>query len=164
MQAQILIASMLLSMAIAAILAFYTSKIIAHPINAVTNIAQRVTQEANFDLQAPVTTEDVGALTSSLNQLIQQVKHLLEEQQAEARPPQVSLCRFLTLELVAFEILFVHYDLGCSNLLVDLRKSADTKHFKSVLANFLRTKGKTNLWDFSIKFLVPSLIPINRAA
>ncbi|MEH2303025.1 MAG: ATP-binding protein [Nostoc sp.] len=85
-QAQIIIGSMLLSVAIAAILAFYTSKIIAHPINTVTNIAQRVTQEANFDLQAPVTTEDeVGALTSSLNQLIQQVKHLLEEQQAEAQ-------------------------------------------------------------------------------
>ncbi|MGF2037041.1 MAG: ATP-binding protein [Nostoc sp. CmiVER01] len=86
MQAQIIIGIMLLSVAIAAILAFYTSKIIAHPINAVTKIAQRVTQEANFDLQAPVTTEDeVGALTSSLNQLIQQVKHLLEEQQAEAQ-------------------------------------------------------------------------------
>ncbi|MCC5664094.1 HAMP domain-containing protein [Nostoc sp. CHAB 5784] len=86
MQAQIIIGSMLLSVAIAAILAFYTSKIIAHPINAVTKIAQRVTQEGNFDLQAPVTTEDeVGALTSSLNQLIQQVKHLLEEQLAEAQ-------------------------------------------------------------------------------
>ncbi|MBD2726377.1 HAMP domain-containing protein [Nostoc sp. FACHB-892] len=86
MQAQIIIGSMLLSVAIAAILAFYTSRIIAHPINAVTNIAKRVTQEANFDLQAPVITQDeVGALTSSLNQLIQQVKHLLEEQQAEAQ-------------------------------------------------------------------------------
>jgi two-component system, NtrC family, sensor kinase len=42
---------MLLSAAIAAILAFYTSKIIAHPINAVTNIAQRVTQE--FALALP---------------------------------------------------------------------------------------------------------------
>ncbi|MBD2520133.1 HAMP domain-containing protein [Nostoc sp. FACHB-973] len=83
-QAQIIIGSMLLSVAIAAILAFYTSSIIARPINAVTNIAQRVTQEANFDLQVPVTTEDeVGALASSLNQLIQQVKHLLEEQEAE---------------------------------------------------------------------------------
>ncbi|MEH1775859.1 sensor histidine kinase [Nostoc sp.] len=85
-QAQIIIASMLLSVAIAAILAFYTSKIIAYPINAVTNIAQRVTQEANFDLQADVITQDeVGALTISLNQLIQQVKHLLEEQQAEGQ-------------------------------------------------------------------------------
>ncbi|WP_392534155.1 ATP-binding protein [Nostoc sp. C117] len=83
-QAQIIIISMLLSVAMAAILAFYTSLIIARPINAVTDIAQRVTQEANFDLQASVTTEDeVGALTNSLNQLIQQVKHLLEEQQSE---------------------------------------------------------------------------------
>ncbi|MEH2113675.1 sensor histidine kinase [Nostoc sp.] len=85
-QAQIIIGSMLMSVAIAAILAFYTSKIIAYPINAVTNIAQRVTQEANFDLQAPIITQDeVGALTTSLNQLIQQVKHLLEEQQAESQ-------------------------------------------------------------------------------
>jgi two-component system, NtrC family, sensor kinase len=85
-QAQIIIASMLVSVAIAAILAFYTSKIIAYPIKVVTDIAQRVSQEANFDLQAPVITQDeVGALTNSLNQLIQQVKHLLEEQQAEAQ-------------------------------------------------------------------------------
>ncbi|MBE8985836.1 ATP-binding protein [Nostoc sp. LEGE 12450] len=85
-QAQIIIASMLLSVAIAAILAFYTSTIIAYPIKAVTDIAQKVSQEANFDLQAPVITQDeVGALTNSLNQLIRQVKHLLEEQQAEAQ-------------------------------------------------------------------------------
>ncbi|MBE9000679.1 MULTISPECIES: ATP-binding protein [unclassified Nostoc] len=85
-QAQIIIASMLLSVAIAAILAFYTSTIIAYPIKAVTDIAQKVSQEANFDLQAPVITQDeVGALTNSLNQLIRQVKHLLEEQQAESQ-------------------------------------------------------------------------------
>ncbi|MBD2524475.1 ATP-binding protein [Nostoc sp. FACHB-133] len=85
-QAQIILGSMLLSVAIAAILAFYTSTIIAYPIKAVTNIAQRVSQEANFDLQAPVITQDeVGALTNSLNQLIRQVKHLLEEQQAESQ-------------------------------------------------------------------------------
>ncbi|QLE48501.1 HAMP domain-containing protein [Nostoc sp. C057] len=85
-QAQIILGSMLLSIAIAAILAFYTSTIIAYPIKAVTDIAQRVSQEANFDLQAPVITQDeVGALTNSLNQLIRQVKHLLEEQQAESQ-------------------------------------------------------------------------------
>jgi two-component system, NtrC family, sensor kinase len=86
MQAQIIFGSILLSMAIAAILALYISNIIARPINAVTNVAQKVTQEANFDLQAPVTTSDeIGALASSLNQLIQQVKNLLEAQQAEAQ-------------------------------------------------------------------------------
>jgi signal transduction histidine kinase len=86
MQAQVIIASILLSSAIAAILAFYISRMIARPINAVTKVAQRVTQEANFDLQAPVITEDeVGTLASSLNQLIQQVKHLLEVQEAETQ-------------------------------------------------------------------------------
>ncbi|MBC1224142.1 HAMP domain-containing protein [Nostoc sp. UCD121] len=85
-QVKIILGSMLLSIAIAAILAFYTSTIIAYPIKAVTDIAQRVSQEANFDLQAPVITQDeVGALTNSLNQLIRQVKHLLEEQQAESQ-------------------------------------------------------------------------------
>ncbi|BAY10354.1 sensor histidine kinase [Calothrix sp. NIES-2098] len=85
-QSQIIIGSILFSVAIAAILALYISRIIARPINAVTNVAQKVTQEANFNLQAPVTTTDeVGALATSLNQLIQQVKHLLEVQQAEAQ-------------------------------------------------------------------------------
>ncbi|MDZ8187248.1 MAG: ATP-binding protein [Nostoc sp. ChiSLP02] len=83
-QAQIIIGSILLSAAIAAILALYTSHVIARPLNEVTNIAKRVTKEANFDLQAPVTTEDeVGALANTLNQLIQQVKQLLAEQEAE---------------------------------------------------------------------------------
>ncbi|MBD6618595.1 HAMP domain-containing protein [Komarekiella sp. 'clone 1'] len=86
MQARIIIISILLSVAIAAILAFYISKMIARPINAVTNIAQRVTQEANFDLQAPIiTTDEIGVLASSLNQLIQQVKRLLEEQKSETQ-------------------------------------------------------------------------------
>lgn len=76
---------MLLSIAIAFLLASYTSRAIARPIQAVTNIAQKVTQESNFDLQAPVTTKDeVGTLAISLNQLIQKVNTLLEEQKAEA--------------------------------------------------------------------------------
>lgn len=86
LQAQIIIASMLLSVAIATLLAIYTSRIIARPINAVTNIALRVTKEANFELQASVTTKDeIGTLADALNQLIQQVKHLLELQENESQ-------------------------------------------------------------------------------
>ncbi|BBD58601.1 periplasmic sensor signal transduction histidine kinase [Nostoc sp. HK-01] len=60
---------------------------ITRPLQAVTQIAKKVTKDANFDLQAPVTTEDeVGVLAISLNQLIQQVKQLLTEQyQAKAK-------------------------------------------------------------------------------
>ncbi len=72
---------MLLSVAIATLLPVYTSGIITSRINAVTDIALRVTKEANFELQAPVTTEDeIGTLADALNQLIQQVKRLLELQ------------------------------------------------------------------------------------
>jgi signal transduction histidine kinase len=85
LQALIIIGSILLSTAIAATLAIYTSTIIVRPLQTLTQVAQKVTQESNFDLQASVTTTDeVATLADSLNQLIQQVKYLLKEQKAEA--------------------------------------------------------------------------------
>ncbi|BAZ69744.1 MAG: HAMP domain-containing histidine kinase [Pelatocladus maniniholoensis HA4357-MV3] len=85
LQAQIIIGSILLSTAIAVILAIYTSIFIVRPLQTLTQVAQKVTQESNFDLQASVTTKDeVGTLADSLNQLIQQVKYLLKAQNAEA--------------------------------------------------------------------------------
>lgn len=76
----IIIISLLVSAAIAVILAVYTSKAIAQPIEAITKVAQQVTEESNFDLQAPVTTEDeVGKLTISLNQMIQRVAIYTQE-------------------------------------------------------------------------------------
>ena len=84
LRSQILVSSMLLSVLIALLLANYTSYAIARPLKSVTKIAQQATEESNFDLQAPVTSEDeVGVLTISLNQLILKVKHLLAELQAE---------------------------------------------------------------------------------
>jgi signal transduction histidine kinase len=78
----ILIASLTISAAIAAILAAYTSGAIARPLEATTLIAQRVTEESNFDLQAPVTTSDeVGLLAISINELIQRVAEYTEDLQ-----------------------------------------------------------------------------------
>lgn len=79
----ITIASIGLSIAIAILFAIYISREIARPIQSTTQVAQEVTRLENFNLQAPVTTEDeVGALTTSLNQLIGRVQQLLEEQNA----------------------------------------------------------------------------------
>ncbi|ALF53306.1 ATPase [Nostoc piscinale CENA21] len=62
---------------------YLISQKITRPLQAVTKIAKKVTEDANFDLQAPVTTQDeVGVLAIALNQLIQQVKQLLTEQYA----------------------------------------------------------------------------------
>ncbi len=79
---QILIVSMLVSILIATALAWYTSRAIAKPIEATTQIAQRVTQESRFDLQVLVTSKDeVGLLAVSLNQLITWVGKYTQELQ-----------------------------------------------------------------------------------
>jgi signal transduction histidine kinase len=76
----ILVGSLLVSATIAAILAAYTSRAIARPLEATTLIAQRVTEESNFDLQVPVTTSDeVGMLAISINELIQRVAEYTED-------------------------------------------------------------------------------------
>ncbi|MEX0268018.1 ATP-binding protein [Leptolyngbyaceae cyanobacterium UHCC 1019] len=78
----IVLGSIALSAAIASLLAILTSRAIAHPIQKLTQIAQRSTKESNFDLQAPVNSNDeIGSLARSFNQLIASMKQLLEQQQ-----------------------------------------------------------------------------------
>ncbi|HEY9667496.1 MAG TPA: ATP-binding protein, partial [Coleofasciculaceae cyanobacterium] len=83
----IIVASMVLSIVIATLLAYYTSRAIARPIKAVTKVAKRATQDADFELQAPVTTSDeIGVLATSLNLLIQKVATQIRElKQAQAQ-------------------------------------------------------------------------------
>ncbi|HEY9711509.1 MAG TPA: HAMP domain-containing protein, partial [Oculatellaceae cyanobacterium] len=77
---QITIASLLLSIAIATASVFYTSRTISYPLEAVTQVAKKATQEFNFNLQAPVTTQDeVGVLATSLNSLIKWVAEYIQE-------------------------------------------------------------------------------------
>ncbi|MEG3847390.1 HAMP domain-containing sensor histidine kinase [Microcoleus sp. herbarium19] len=84
LRVRIIVGSIGLSIVVAALLASYTSRAIAKPIAAVTKIAQRVTEESNFQLQVPVTsTDEVGVLATSLNQLIQKVNHLLQQLKSE---------------------------------------------------------------------------------
>jgi len=83
LRTQIIFISLGLSVAIAILLALLTSRAIAEPIQTVTNIAQKVTQDSNFDLQVPHQpnqSDEVNDLASSLNQLIQRVNQLLQEQ------------------------------------------------------------------------------------
>ncbi|MEM1170941.1 MAG: ATP-binding protein [Cyanobacteria bacterium P01_H01_bin.35] len=79
---QILIASILLSVITAVMMAIYTSKSIATPLKVITQVAEQVTEEANFELQLPVTTDDeIGELTVSLNELIGKVGEYTEQLQ-----------------------------------------------------------------------------------
>lgn len=75
-----IIVSTILSVAIAVLLAVRTSQAIALPLETLTNIAQNVTRESNFNLQAPITTRDeVGLLAISFNQLIRWVGEYTQE-------------------------------------------------------------------------------------
>ncbi len=79
---KIVIGSIALSALLASLMAILTSRAIARPIRALTQIAQRSTRESNFDLQAPVTSNDeIGSLATSFNQLIYSMKQLLGQQQ-----------------------------------------------------------------------------------
>jgi len=76
----IIIGSILISAAIAAALAVCTSRAIARPIIEVAEVANQVATEHNFQLRAPVTTEDeVGLLADSLNHLIERVAEYTQE-------------------------------------------------------------------------------------
>ncbi|MCF4968586.1 sensor histidine kinase [Nostoc sp. CMAA1605] len=72
--------SVILSTVIAAVLAYFTSQMIAHPLKAVTQVAQQITQNSDFDLQAPVISADeVGIMAIAFNQLLQHVRLITQE-------------------------------------------------------------------------------------
>jgi len=80
LRVQVITLSLLLSAGTAIALGMRISRAITHPIRQANEIAQRVTNEQNFDLQIPVTAKDeFGELTISLNNLIQRVQTLLVE-------------------------------------------------------------------------------------
>ncbi|MFZ1026840.1 MAG: ATP-binding protein [Limnoraphis robusta] len=80
LRVMIIVTSLFLSTTIAIILAILTSRAIALPIQKVTKVAQRVTEESNFSLRVPVrSTDEIGTLAVSLNQLIEWVEKYTQD-------------------------------------------------------------------------------------
>lgn len=78
---KLVVASIGLSVAIAILLAVLTGRAIAQPIQSLTSVARRTTEESNFELQATVEQDDeIGTLANAFNQLIRAVKQLLQQQ------------------------------------------------------------------------------------
>ena len=78
---KLVVASIGLSVAIAIFLAILTSRAIAQPIQSLTSVARRTTEESNFELQATVEQNDeIGMLANAFNQLIRAVQQLLQQQ------------------------------------------------------------------------------------
>lgn len=81
----IIIISMLVSVAVAGIVACRTSRAIAKPVISVTQVAEQVAAESNFDLRVPVTAQgEIRSLAISFNHLIERVSgHTKELEQAK---------------------------------------------------------------------------------
>ncbi|MEC4984417.1 MAG: ATP-binding protein [Oscillatoria sp. PMC 1068.18] len=89
---QIIMGSLILSVVMATLVALYTSNAIAQPVQTVTYLAQRVTKEDNFNLQATVNSKgEMAILANSLNQLITKVKLLLDQLQDKNTDLEVAL-------------------------------------------------------------------------
>ncbi|MDY6898140.1 MAG: HAMP domain-containing sensor histidine kinase [Cyanobacteriota bacterium] len=64
---------------------YFIATNISKPLRNITDIAQQTTQQANFDLQVAVTTNDeLGILGTSFNKMIERVKELLVEKEERA--------------------------------------------------------------------------------
>ncbi|TAE56923.1 MAG: HAMP domain-containing protein [Nostocales cyanobacterium] len=72
---KIILFSIILSYIMAILLAFYTTRLIIHPLEEVTNTAEKITKDSNFTLRSNVQSNDeVGVLSVSLNRLVDWVE------------------------------------------------------------------------------------------
>ncbi|MGK7922425.1 MAG: sensor histidine kinase [Trichodesmium sp.] len=141
---KILIGSLLLSIIIVVIMSIYTSKAIVNSLKGITQITKQVTEEANFELQLPVTTDDeVGELKLSLNQLIGKVAEYTEQlQEAKLKAEAANRSKSAFLATMSHELRTpLNAIIGYSEILYEEALEEGYEDFTSDLER-IRVAGK----------------------
>ncbi|HEY9633377.1 MAG TPA: ATP-binding protein [Coleofasciculaceae cyanobacterium] len=111
-----------IAVTIATLLAVYTSRALARPLETTTSIAQQVAKESNFGLRVPIATKDeIGSLATSLNHLIDRVFDCTQQlQQAEELAEVGSKTKSQFLAIMSHELRTpLNAIIGLSELLQD---------------------------------------------
>ena len=150
----IIIITVVLSSGLAIVFAIFTGYMIATPLDIMIKVAEQVSEESDFALQAPVTSSDeIGVLTQSLNHLIQRVAEYTEElQKAKIVAEAANRSKSVFLANMSHELrtplnAIIGYsemlhdeseDLGYTDFLPDLERIQTAgKHLRDMISDIL---------------------------
>lgn len=179
----IILLSMLIAIILGGVIAKYTGKAIADPIEKMIRIAEQVGEDSDFAFRIPLTEDqntEIGKLTTTLNQLIKRVAQYTEElQKAKIAAEAANRSKSVFLANMSHELrtplnAIIGYsemlheeskDLGYDDFLPDLERIQTAgKHLLDMISDILDISkieaGHVTLYleDFAVQQLIDDVV------